>query len=101
MEGNNMKFSQDIVNKLGYYIYLYIDPIDNKIFYIGKGKGNRVFDHLTDESDTKKTLKIKEILNSGKEPKIEILIHGIKDEETALRIECAVIDIFGVENLSN
>lgn len=38
--------------KLGlkYYIYALICPITNKIFYIGKGSGNRVFEH-TMEAD--------------------------------------------------
>ena len=26
----------------GFYVYALIDPRDNKVFYIGKGNGNRI-----------------------------------------------------------
>jgi len=26
---------------LGHYVYLYVDPRDGKVFYIGKGRGER------------------------------------------------------------
>lgn len=31
-----------VTEKLGYYVYLYIDPRDGHPFYAGKGKGHRV-----------------------------------------------------------
>ncbi|HXH07683.1 MAG TPA: hypothetical protein VNI83_13960 [Vicinamibacterales bacterium] len=27
--------------KLGYYVYLYVDPTDRSVFYVGKGKNGR------------------------------------------------------------
>lgn len=35
------------------------------------------------------------------EPRLEVLAHGLRDEETALRIEAAVIDLFGLDELTN
>ena len=37
-----------------YYVYVYIDPRNFEEFYFGKGKGNRKYAHLSDESDSKK-----------------------------------------------
>lgn len=28
-----------VAAKLGFYVYLYVDPRDDKVFYVGKGKG--------------------------------------------------------------
>jgi len=94
-------FSRDIIKKMGYYVYLYINPDTDKIFYVGKGKGNRAFQHLNDYSETEKTAIIQEIKSQGKEPRIEILIHGLPDESSAYKIEASVIDLLGKENLSN
>ena len=41
-----MKFTLDVQNELNYYVYRLIDPRDGSTFYIGKGKGNRIFDHI-------------------------------------------------------
>lgn len=35
-------FSQLVQDTLGDYVYLLINPLDNKIFYVGKGKNNKV-----------------------------------------------------------
>ena len=37
------KFSDKTIEELGYYVYSLTDPRNNKIFYIGKGCDNRVF----------------------------------------------------------
>lgn len=94
-------FSSAAINELQYYVYLYINPLTNRIFYVGKGQGNRVFEHLPDQSETDKVRTIAEIRAKGLEPKIDILIHRLPDEETAFRIESAVIDALGLHNLSN
>lgn len=94
-------FPPSIIENIGYYVYLYINPVDGKIFYVGKGKGNRLFQHLTDDTEHDKNLLIKEIRKQGEDPIIEILAHGIATEELALKIEAVAIDLLGLSNLTN
>lgn len=94
------KFNTTITKQLGSYVYLYIDPADGEIFYVGKGKGNRAFSHLNEESEHEKIKRIKEIRDNGNEPIIEILVHGLNDQG-AKKVESSVIDLLGKENLTN
>jgi hypothetical protein len=95
-----MKFSQEIIQEIGHYVYLYIDPFTNKPFYVGKGQGNRVFDHLSRENSSAIFSKIKEIRKKGSEPRIELLRYGLTEKESAL-VEASVIDLIGIQNLKN
>ena len=95
------KFPKIVSTELKYYVYIYSNPITEEIFYVGKGKGNRVFSHLTEESETEKVKYLLDLKLKGLKPKIEILIHGIEDEETALRVEAAIIDLIGINKLTN
>ncbi len=96
-----MKFSTRVLNALKYYVYLYSDPGTGEVFYVGKGKGNRVFSHLEDTKESKKVEYIRNLRAKGLKPKIEILIHGLDDEETALRVESSIIDLIGIDKLTN
>ena len=95
------KFNSDVIQSLKYYVYLLSDPDTGEIFYVGKGRGNRVFQHFSDKEDNPKTRKIRSIQAKGKEPKIEILVHGIEDDFTIKKIEAAIIDLLDKSNLSN
>ena len=95
------KFPSNILKDLKYYVYLYSHPLTQEIFYVGKGKGNRVFAHLADEKESNKTIYLKELRKQGLSPKIEILIHGLENEETALRVEASIIDLLGIDALTN
>jgi uncharacterized protein len=96
------KFDSATIKQLKRYVYLLSDPDSGEIFYVGKGVKNRVFDHLKDNNtENDKVKKIKEIKERGKIPKIEILVHGIIDELTINKIESAMIDLIGKDNLTN
>ena len=94
-------FSAAVREKLGHYVYLYIDPRTEKIFYVGKGYGNRAFFHLKREDEGDVAARIAEIRNEGYEPQIDILAHGFGDTETALRVEAAAIDLLDRDQLLN
>lgn len=89
------KFSQIVVERIGYYVYGLIDPRDNKLFYIGKGKGNRVFNHekcaIENSTSNDKLDKIREIHSAGFEVIKKIFGHGY-DELTAFAVEAVLID---------
>ena len=89
------KFSSSTIEHLQHYVYVYSDPDTGKPFYIGKGKGNRVFDHLKLDDDEGKTNKIKALAKRGKQPRIEILSFGLTEHE-ALIVEAAAIDLIGI-----
>lgn len=93
-------FSHKTIEALGFYVYVYSDPDTHQPFYVGKGKGNRVFNHMADQSESDKVRKINDIKARGKEPIIEILAHGL-DEETAFKVEAAAIDLIGIDKLTN
>ena len=40
------KFPNEVIEKLQYYVFRLIDPRHGETFYVGKGKGNCVFNHL-------------------------------------------------------
>ena len=90
-----------MAEKLGYYVYLYIDPRDGKVFYIGKGKGERCLDHLFEDDDHPKVKRIREIFAAGLEPRIEILAHGMATSDEAYLVEAAAIDLIGLKELTN
>jgi hypothetical protein len=95
-----MQIPDEISKILKSYVYVYIDPRNGEPFYIGKGKGNRLFSHLVDQSESKKVAKIIEIQENGLTPQIDILRYGLSDSEASL-VEATAIDLIGKDKLTN
>ena len=96
------EFNQAVCERIGYYVYILKDPITQKVFYVGKGKNNRIFDHVQCALETEFISdKLDEIRKIGTD-KVQhyILRHGLTEEQ-ALEIESACIDLLGLENLKN
>ena len=99
-------FPLDVAQKLKTYVYRLIDPRNGETFYVGKGKGNRVFAHIRaegnldgDEIDNK-LKRIREIRLSGFEVGHVIHRHGM-DEGIAFEVEAALIDAYpGLTNIA-
>jgi hypothetical protein len=45
-------FPPEVCDKLVTYVYRLINPRNGETFYIGHGKGNRVFEHIRAEIET-------------------------------------------------
>jgi len=98
-------FSSEVIEKLKMYVYRLIDPRNGETFYVGKGKGNRVFAHIRAEIDTDdpndKLKRIHEIRAAGFDVAHVIHRHGL-DDKTAFEVEAALIDAYpGLTNAAN
>lgn len=89
-----------VCENLKYYVYLYVDPRNGRPFYVGKGKGNRIYSHLDDSEDCEKVKRIADIRKLGLEPVLEILKYGLSEREAFL-VEAAAIDLLGPDDLTN
>lgn len=91
------EFPSEVIKEIGYYVYRLIDPRNGETFYVGKGKGNRVFEHirgvLSNPKESEKIKTIREIHESQLELIHIIHRHGM-DEATALEVEAALIDAY-------
>jgi hypothetical protein len=97
------KFSYSTKKELKHYVYLLENPRTGTVFYIGKGLGDRVFDHAKAaiKDSYKQNLKldiIRKLLKSGLKPDYEILRHGLSENE-AFEVEAAAIDLKGLKDL--
>jgi len=95
---HELGFLRGMAEKLGYYVYALMDPRDHRVFYVGKGKGDRVFQHAAtalvvpgESSRTSKLGTIRKIQTAGLSVDVQILRHGL-DESTAFEVEAGIID---------
>lgn len=104
IQGNLSKRSFDDLEskKIGNYVYALRDPRDGKIFYIGKGRENRLFDHFKDAENvlknnciaTSKEIRILDIWKNDEDVDWFLVAHNLT-EANINQVEAAVIDAVG------
>lgn len=110
------KFTREVCEQIKCYVYRLIDPRNGQTFYVGKGQGNRVFDHVNaalklkestqgedeenkDTFDNTKMQTILDIRHSGLNVMHVIHRYGLTNEE-AIEVESALMDAYpGLTNI--
>jgi hypothetical protein len=85
------------------YVYALQDPDDRRIFYVGQGTGNRVFEHLeraekllkSDKHLTPKFETIHSVWSRSRDVQLVVLAGGLTDREADL-IESATLDALNI-----
>ncbi len=82
-----------------FYVYALKDPREkpSKPFYIGKGTGNRAWEHQLNLDDSEKGALIADIIESGNKV-IHTIISDNLTEQQALKIEAELISAFGIRS---
>ena len=85
---------------LQHYVYRLVDPRNGETFYVGRGQGDRVFQHVGEyvktagrDEPAPKFSRINQIHTEGLEVQHIIHRHGM-DEDTAKEVEAALIDAY-------
>ena len=92
-------FPQEVVEALGCYVYRLIDPRNGETFYVGRGRGQRVFAHVNgdvegaDQNGDQKLERILEIRALDMDVAHIIHRHGMS-EAVAKEVEAALIDAY-------
>ncbi len=100
------EFTEAVYNQLKNYVYRLIDPRDGSTFYVGRGRANRVFEHVREslqpvdhERENERLETIRKIKGLGLKPIYVIHRHGMSEREAKLA-EAVLIDAYpGLTNI--
>lgn len=99
------QFPPEVCEAIGSYVYRLVDPRNGETFYVGKGTGNRIFQHAqgalkgNEDEGSLKLRRIRAIQAEGMDVLSIIHKYGM-DDATALAVEAALIDAYpGLTNL--
>ncbi len=95
-------YTKDIPNS---YVYVLVDPINDEIFYIGKGKNDRCLHHERNArniliGNVAKHNRIKDIILQDMVPEKHIMMNGLSDRDSVI-IERTFINRIGLQRLTN
>lgn len=87
-----------------YYVYLLTDANDHAVFYVGKGKGERAYQHIKEvEQGACKTRKQQKIIEINSGSKVEPVVLGrYRTDKEAYAVEGLLIHwVYGIDSLTN
>lgn len=101
MKARRIRVPREVAERIGpYYVYVLVDPRSGQIFYVGKGRGDRLSSHglaadlAPNARDPEKIRRIRAIERSGRRVRIDVVRYGL-EETVALEVEAALIDVLG------
>lgn len=112
---NSNEQASEVIKLKQFYVYVLIDPRDNEVFYVGKGQGERAFQHERDvisqinklsadevtEFKHNKEERIKDILSCSREVS-SFVIGRYNTEVESLAVESTLIKwVYGFDELTN
>jgi hypothetical protein len=88
-----------------YYVYVLMDSSTKRVFYVGKGQGERIFQHTKEVEkgtiETEKQKEIHRIEHSGSSVS-KFVIGRFDTDKEAFTVESILIHwVYGIENLKN
>jgi hypothetical protein len=99
------KFPLGVSQELNHYEYALRDPRNDRVFYVGKGQGNRVFEHFGEAEtqagspahhQSRKVRRILDIWADDLDVQVFIVRYGMDEESLAFEVEAATIDAYGI-----